>query len=319
MTTGELFFTLNPDLEALSCVKSLRRPEDRTTANAVKKPDIPVVSTSDTNKHTDKDSTKDADTAKAVNGDSVPKVTLTVDPDSGPPAAAAEGDKTANSATTPQAQQTLNGVSVNVHSESSDAPHGLPQTLQYDWVIWEQLQANHYCGASDYKQTTREIATFSTVEEFWSLFEQLPQPSELLAHKKMVRVDDDDGRKPIDAIMIFKSGVAPMWEDPVNSCGGHFEYRIPAGTHLPLADEYWNALLLSLIGGTIKHSDIITGVRLVDKMERKTLRVELWFTDYSESVKREELKKNAAEMMATKLDGTVGTILDCTEKSHKRK
>lgn len=55
-----------------------------------------------------------------------------------------------------------------------------------------------------------------------------------------------------------------MWEDPHNATGGHLEYRItPFQTKAGQLDEYWNNLVLGLVGGTIEHSDYITGIRLV--------------------------------------------------------
>lgn len=65
-------------------------------------------------------------------------------------------------------------------------------------------------------------------------------------------------------LCICRTGIKPMWEDPVNVDGGHFEYRLsPSMLEPGQFDEYWNNLVLGLVGATIENIDYITGVRLV--------------------------------------------------------
>ena len=52
----------------------------------------------------------------------------------------------------------------------------------------------------------------------------MPQPSELLDAKRMVR-EQPDGLHVIDAIMIFRDNIRPEWEDKMNAGGGHFELQ----------------------------------------------------------------------------------------------
>ena len=148
----------------------------------------------------------------------------------------------------------------------------------------------------------------------------MPQPSELLDGKRITRDNailagfilflrrgqGGGSQTPIDAIMIFKDGVRPEWEDPLNASGGHFQAHLSAQLHRPSEvqlkpnvggaqiDEYWNNIVLGMVGGTIDPYDMITGVRLVDKLsgakallDRREnrldqaaglLRIELWFS-----------------------------------------
>ena len=82
----------------------------------------------------------------------------------------------------------------------------------------------------------------------------------------MIREDQEGNQNIVDALMIFKKGISPMWEDPLNTEGGHFDYRFKPGQVQPSQiDEYWNNIVLSIVGGTIEGVEHITGVRLVKK------------------------------------------------------
>ena len=71
--------------------------------------------------------------------------------------------------------------------ESAPKPDALQ--LHHHWVVWEQLQpaqrdAVPRGGANSYEEKTKIIASFHNVRDFWVLWNNLPQPSELLNHKK---------------------------------------------------------------------------------------------------------------------------------------
>lgn len=188
--------------------------------------------------------------------------------------------------------------------------------LRHTWVVWEQLAQTS--GRGEYSDATHEVVPFDTVQGFWRLWNHLPQPSELLESKKLVRKMNDT-QHGIDALMIFKQGIRPAWEDPANAEGGHFQFLLKTSVPGPQIDEYWNNLVLGVVGGTIEPAGKITGVRLVDKMGQRNpamgIRIEVWFTDYEESMSA--LKKSVEKCMATRLDGSMGTIPKGETKSHK--
>eukprot|EP00921_Rhytidocystis_pertsovi_P020482 GHVQ01032679.1.p1 GENE.GHVQ01032679.1~~GHVQ01032679.1.p1 ORF type:complete len:248 (-),score=37.80 GHVQ01032679.1:338-1081(-) len=192
--------------------------------------------------------------------------------------------------------------------------------LQYGWHIWEQVvpQKDHV----DYSDNTKAIASFKSVQEFWRLWNHMPQPSELLNSKRMVR-EADDALHLVDALMIFKEGIEPMWEDPLNARGGHFEYKLTRNVPGPQIDEYWNNLVLGMIGGNLEEGDMVTGVRLVDKLNSGRvghgfIRIEVWFTNFEDLKKKEILKKSVETCMATHLDGTCGSLPAGDTKAHKK-
>merc|ERR1719361_2593850 len=136
--------------------------------------------------------------------------------------------------------------------------------------------------ASHYSDATHRVASFSTVKTFWKYWNHLPQPSELLDGKKFVR-EASGSRSVVDALMVFRDGIKPEWEDAVNASGGHFQFELRPSLGGGSIDEYWNNIVLGMIGGTIEPPDMITGVRLVDKLSQPArsaaVRIEVWFSN----------------------------------------
>jgi len=185
-----------------------------------------------------------------------------------------------------------------------------PMKLKDTWVLWEQVVQDGAKSAA-YGDATKEVTKFSTVQEFWSIWNGMPQPSELVpsrdqneSGKRIMR-----GQTSIDAIMIFKDGVKPEWEDKLNQTGGHFQIQLKPSVGGGQIDEYWNNLVLGMVGGTLEPSDMITGLRLVDKLGgAKTvnaIRIELWFARYQDSNAVNILKKNMEKCLGTRVDGSV--------------
>jgi len=191
--------------------------------------------------------------------------------------------------------------------------------LRFTWVIWEQIMQSSDGKAAQYSDATHKVAPFSSVQDFWKLWNHMPQPSELLEQKRMVR-EQPDGLHVIDAIMIFRDNIRPEWEDKMNANGGHFQFQLKPNVGGGQIDEYWNNIVLGMVGATIEPSQMITGVRLVDKLsgprQANGIRLEVWFTNYDDTASVTTLRKNVEKCMATRLDGTTGQIPKCDIKSH---
>eukprot|EP00920_Eleutheroschizon_duboscqi_P004229 GHVT01009718.1.p2 GENE.GHVT01009718.1~~GHVT01009718.1.p2 ORF type:complete len:223 (+),score=19.53 GHVT01009718.1:421-1089(+) len=191
--------------------------------------------------------------------------------------------------------------------------------LQNNWVIWEQVQQQDMKMTS-YSENTHELARFDTVQSFWHIYGLIPQPSELLSQKRMVRQLADGESHIVDALMIFKDGIRPEWEDEANSSGGHLEYRLRPNIGGAQIDEYWNNLILGVVGGTIDPGDVITGVRLVDKLGvargSPHIRLEVWYTRATQPA-IDKLHQSVNSHMAAKIDGREGTVPHGQVKHHK--
>lgn len=90
--------------------------------------------------------------------------------------------------------------------------------LQHSWTLWYYEPDR----SKDWTQNQNQVSTFNTVEDFWSLFNHIKQPSEL---------------KPGTDYSLFKQGIRPMWEDASNERGGAW-YLSFNRQRLEL-DRYW--------------------------------------------------------------------------------
>jgi len=75
----------------------------------------------------------------------------------------------------------------------------------------------------------KKFASFSTIEQFWHVYNHLVRPNDLQ------RTTD---------YHIFKDGIKPTWEDPANEKGGKWMIRLKKG----LASRYWEDVILAIIG-----------------------------------------------------------------------
>lgn len=187
--------------------------------------------------------------------------------------------------------------------------------LKSSWVIWEIMGKGK---KKDDFDSGNAIASFGTVKGFWKHWNHLPQPSELLDGKKFVR-ESPEGRSIVDCLMLFREGVKPEWEDPANATGGHFQIQLNHKVGGAQIDEYWNNVVLGMVTGAIKPADMITGVRLVDKLGlqntvRQHIRFEIWYSNHQDTAKVDLLQENVEKCMATKVDGTVSERLPKMER-----
>lgn len=130
--------------------------------------------------------------------------------------------------------------------------------------------------------------------------------------------------------MLFKDGVKPQWEDPVNASGGHFQFHWkPTGITPAQLDEYWNNIVLALAGNTIESegefamSPILQGVRFVDKIHahgrQAGVRIEVWFSVASDPRHLQKVRSRLEKALALKLDGTPGQIPRCDIRHHTKR
>jgi len=175
---------------------------------------------------------------------------------------------------------TLNGPS------SSDQPDTkLP--LQYAWTLWHTAPATGGGWSSNYKQ----IAQFSTVSEFWRLFNNISPPSLL-----------DAG----SSYHLFKGKVKPAWEDKFNANGGAWAFRFAPNkqkgrddrgrgrdrdrqeedrTQAATAANYaWYHSVLNMIGNNFSFSEDICGLVINIKKGGRG-KIELWIKDANDPQK----------------------------------
>lgn len=204
-----------------------------------------------------------------------------------------------------------------------DAPDS-SSLLRHKWALWIQVETDMRKQGGDYKDSTKSLVTFDSIESFWSVFNNVPQPSQFLLGPPLTVTGLT---APINSLMLFREGVHPEWEDAVNRDGGHFQYHWKTSSIEPAQlDEYWNNLVLAVIGNTIEaegefaDTPIIQGLRFVDKRnatgKQAGLRVEIWFSRAVDSRHLQKVKSKLEKSMVLRLDGTSGQAPRCDVKYH---
>lgn len=129
--------------------------------------------------------------------------------------------------------------------------------LQFKWTLWHDQQSGK---GSNWGETLRAVASFDTVEDFWALFNNLQEPSQL----------------PVGSTYnLFKHGIEPKWEDVQNASGGEWRCPVPS-SRKNLLDEYWVNSVLTVIGEGFApdESDDIAGI--VVNIRRGGDRIAIW-------------------------------------------
>ena len=100
--------------------------------------------------------------------------------------------------------------------------------LHYKWVLWftHRQAGAKIVSLTDYNSEIKKVATISSVEDFWGIYNRLKRPSEL------VNISD---------YHFFKMGIRPLWEDNLN--GGKWIIRLKKN----IVSRYWEELVSLLI------------------------------------------------------------------------
>ena len=106
---------------------------------------------------------------------------------------------------------------------------------------WTYMVDSGKCPpGADWLSIVKKISLLSTVESFWSVFNNVVPPSSL----------------PLNSTYhIFRDGIKPMWEDPANAKGGKWVMSMPRGrggeSNIKRVDEWWLYTVLAAVGETM--------------------------------------------------------------------
>ncbi|KAF9907788.1 Eukaryotic translation initiation factor 4E type 2 [Linnemannia zychae] len=114
--------------------------------------------------------------------------------------------------------------------------------LHFNWVFWF-MHRPPGSKITNYEGAMKKIATFGSVEDFWAVYSHLRRPHEL---------------PNVSDYHLFRQGVRPVWEDPVNINGGKWIVRLKKG----LASRYWENLIMAVIGDQFDVGSEICGIVL---------------------------------------------------------
>ncbi|CAL9170553.1 unnamed protein product [Musa hybrid cultivar] len=129
-----------------------------------------------------------------------------------------------------------------------------PHPLENSWTFWFDNPSAKSKQAA-WGSSLRPIHTFATVEDFWSLYNNIHHPSKLIMGADF---------------HCFKDKIEPKWEDPVCANGGKWTISCVRGK----ADQLWLYTLLAMIGEQFEYGDEICGA--VVSVRAKQERIALW-------------------------------------------
>ncbi|CAH0513400.1 unnamed protein product [Peronospora belbahrii] len=129
--------------------------------------------------------------------------------------------------------------------------------LQNRWVLWYDNPKKRHSTES-WEENLKNVYTISTVEDFWCLYNNILVPTKLSIGSNY---------------HLFKEGIRPMWEDPINAKGGKWIFTNPRSRKARL-DECWLYVMLSLIGETLQDEDDVCGA--VVSVRKAQDRIAIW-------------------------------------------
>mmetsp|Transcript_14831 Transcript_14831/g.30182 ORF Transcript_14831/g.30182 Transcript_14831/m.30182 type:complete len:202 (-) Transcript_14831:428-1033(-) len=124
----------------------------------------------------------------------------------------------------------------------------LRHKLQYSWTLWSDGGVAGRKNQGNWDANMKQVISISTVEEMWAVFNNILEPSQM---------------QPGLNIHLFKTGIAPKWEDPQNTKGGRWIFSSPR-TRADRLDEYWINTVMAILGENFDadESEDICGVAL---------------------------------------------------------
>ncbi|XP_046979944.1 eukaryotic translation initiation factor 4E-like [Schistocerca americana] len=133
--------------------------------------------------------------------------------------------------------------------------------LQNTWTLWYLDNDKQ----KSWEENQKEVTSFQTAEDFWSLYNHIKAASEL--------------RQGCD-YSLFKKGIRPMWEDEVNKRGGRWLINLEKKQRASDLDNFWLEILLCLIGEAFdEYSSQVCGA--VVNIRAKGDKIGLWTSDAS--------------------------------------
>jgi len=152
------------------------------------------------------------------------------------------------------------------NSEEQKDEFTIKHPLQSEWVLWYD-NPEHLTKDVNWIDNVKLIYKFCTVEDFWSLWNNI-KPASTLQNNCNYH--------------LFKSGVQPVWEDPTNRSGGKWVVVVKQRGAKTI-DALWQGLVLSLIGNAFEDDDDITGA--VVSLRKGGDKIAIWTKTSSDEAK----------------------------------
>lgn len=131
--------------------------------------------------------------------------------------------------------------------------------LKRSWTWWYLNDER----SKTWEERLKKVYTFSTVPEFWALYDAIRPPS---------------GLNPQCDYNVFRDGIQPMWEVDENENGGRWLIVIDRSKTPEMVDAIWLEILMALVGEQFgKDMESICG--LVCNVRGKGSKISVWTKD----------------------------------------
>lgn len=139
--------------------------------------------------------------------------------------------------------------------------------LENEWIWY----GHHPSGSTTYNKAYIELGRFNTVAGFWQFYNAFPPITSVHDGTLML-----NGHSVV-AYSLFRTGVLPEWEDPVNHNGSEWGCR--ESLDRSRFGLFWDTYILAAIGEQIPHC---VGVRAINKCNRtrRLHKVEVWLNKH---------------------------------------
>lgn len=139
-------------------------------------------------------------------------------------------------------------------------------SLYSNFAVWfkdsEENSKNQNMGKDEYLEKVKKIFEFSTIDEFWEIYQYLVKP--------------EVSRHGIE-IMIFKNSVKPMWEDESNKNGGKVTIKVKK----EYSNLVWDEMVYRFIGNNfpLTNNNDLNGI--IFSVKRDSIFIQVWFKNFS--------------------------------------
>ncbi|KAI8993540.1 translation initiation factor eIF 4e-like domain-containing protein [Pilobolus umbonatus] len=157
--------------------------------------------------------------------------------------------------------------------------YNVKHPLQNTWTLWFDNPGKK-ASTQSWSQNLKEVVDVDTVEDFWGV------------HNNIAKVN---ALEISSNYHIFKKGIRPEWEDPVNSNGGKFSVQLPRGRIGEHINEYWLNLILAMLGEQFTYEDEICGA--VVSVRKVFYRISLWIKSSERNERVESVGRQFKEFL----------------------
>lgn len=159
------------------------------------------------------------------------------------------------------------------------AASGVP--LHTPWTLYVDKTPTQGSTLADYTQNLRKIYTFSTIEEFWQVFNNIPLPKKLSS---------------MYSFHVMRGNRKPIWEDPQNEHGGYWKLKC----NKKFSNKVWKELLLAAIGEQFNNcitipTDQVVGITV--SVRDKDDHFQIWNENYKGAEEAVVVEKVTKELL----------------------